>query len=734
MGTLSGDEPTSGEFFLDNTRAVPVARATVRSVVTPATEPAPAPPDESRRERRRRLGVQRRITVRVILFILLVAAIPVGAFFAIRWYAYDNWFLTVQHNEIVIQQGHPGGVLWFHPKVVDRTGVHTSKLPSSGVSEIHSGVQEPSLAAAKSYVANLQSEYAASVKAGKSTTSTTSTSGVSGTPGAASSVPPANASTTTTSERRCRRRPPHERRGVVGRRIRWLGMVMLLCFALVVIQLANIQFRQASALANSPNNPRVAVLRFDNQRGTITAADGTVLAKSVKINSSSSTYNYQREYPDGPLFAGITGYDSPYYGTSGIEFEYNQDLKLHAQSPQNLSQVLFDKPPSEPDNVALTVDPALQEAATNALAAVPSANKDGAVVVLNPSTGAVLAMASNPTFDPNALSDPNVANEQKYDAASSVKDTEGFSGLTPIATEERFFPGSTFKVVTTTAVYNLAPSLINYDFPPAVSISFPDSDKTLSNDGFTPCGGTMATMLPQSCDPGYGELGIKVGSVNLTKEAELFGFSVFGAKNPTVPGIDLPDVVPSTITALAPTAAGRPGLQRDRPARRPGDPAAERAGGGRDRRRRGGHDPPPDVAGHQRPGGGRADLHAEADVHGGHPFRGGGDHQTDAERGRRRDGGRGIPTLVAHGRKDRNGAGPGADRARGDRRLDDRLPAGHRRCTTAGDRRGGPLPGLLAHRRRDRRPRRPTGGTGLPQPDWSAKMMPRGCRHSERAA
>jgi len=321
-------------------------------------------------------------------------------------------------------------------------------------------------------------------------------------------------------------------------------MVMLLCFALVVIQLANIQFRQASALANSPDNPRVAVLRFDNQRGTITAADGTVLAKSVKINSSSSTYNYQREYPDGPLFAGITGYDSPYYGTSGIEFEYNQ----------NLSQVLFDKPPSEPDNVALTVDPVLQQAATNALDAVPSANKDGAVVVLNPSTGAVLAMASNPTFDPNALSDPNVPDEQKYDAVSSVKDTEGFSGLTPIATEERFFPGSTFKVVTTTAVYNLAPSLINYDFPSAVSISFPDSNKTLSNDGFTPCGGTMATMLPQSCDPGYGELGIKVGSANLTKEAELFGFSVFGSKNQTVPGIDLPDVVPSTITALAPTA------------------------------------------------------------------------------------------------------------------------------------------------------------------------------------
>jgi peptidoglycan glycosyltransferase len=182
----------------------------------------------------------------------------------------------------------------------------------------------------------------------------------------------------------------------MGRRIRWLGVVMVLCFALVIVQLVNIQFRQASALANSPDNPRVSVKKFDNDRGTISAADGTILAKSVKINSSSSTYNYEREYPEGPLYAGITGYDSLFYGTSGIENYYNQYLVAHAQAPQNFSQLLFDKPPSEPDNVTLTVDPVLQAAATNALKSVPSANKDGAVVVLNPSTGAVLALASNP--------------------------------------------------------------------------------------------------------------------------------------------------------------------------------------------------------------------------------------------------------------------------------------------------------------------------------------------------
>ena len=67
---------------------------------------------------------------------------------------------------------------------------------------------------------------------------------------------------------------------------------MLICFALVVVQLVNIQFRQANALTNSPNNPRVALERYDNLRGTITAADGTVLAKSVRTTASGDPYHY----------------------------------------------------------------------------------------------------------------------------------------------------------------------------------------------------------------------------------------------------------------------------------------------------------------------------------------------------------------------------------------------------------------------------------------------------------
>jgi peptidoglycan glycosyltransferase len=341
----------------------------------------------------------------------------------------------------------------------------------------------------------------------------------------------------------------------VGRRIRWLGVVMVICFALVVIQLANIQFRQASALANSPLNPRNAIKKFDNVRGSIMAADGTVLAKSVKINSSSTTYNYEREYPGGSLYGGITGYDSIYYGTSGIEFEYNQYLQAHTQPPKNFSQLLFDRPPSEPDNVTLTIDPTLQAAALQALQTAPLANRDGAVVALNPTTGAVLAMASNPTFDPNGESNPSVPDEIAAHTKDATPDSEGFDGLSPIATQHGFPPGSTFKVITSTAVYNLKPSLTNYSFPSAPSVIFSDSGGIpLTNDGGSACGGTMALMLPQSCDPGYGALGVQLGVPTLTKQAQDFGYAISGSKSPYVPGLDLPNVSPSVFSALQPQA------------------------------------------------------------------------------------------------------------------------------------------------------------------------------------
>jgi len=347
----------------------------------------------------------------------------------------------------------------------------------------------------------------------------------------------------------------------VGRRIRWLGLALSLCFLLVLAQLVNIQVRQAQALDNSPQNPRIAATRFDNLRGDILAANGEVLARSVPAPRGSA-FRYVRQYPTGSLFSQIVGYDSPFYGTDGVEGEYNKWLVAHPQSPQNLGQILTPPRPA-PDSVTLTVEPYLQALAQHELSTIPSADKDGAIVVLDPKTGAVLAMASSPTFTPNPLASPDVNVEKAaHHADFTVPDHEGFYAGAPLATYDPEPPGSTFKVVTTAAVYNLKPSLEGFTYPVSKCTKLPDSTKQLCNDatspaGATPCGGTIPEMLPPSCDPGYANLGLALGGATLWRQAELFGYN-------QRPPIDLPSYVsPSTFPApgtFSATKLGPPGL------------------------------------------------------------------------------------------------------------------------------------------------------------------------------
>ncbi len=342
----------------------------------------------------------------------------------------------------------------------------------------------------------------------------------------------------------------------MGRRIRWLGVIMVACLGLVVAQLVNIQLVKAKALQTSPYNPRVSALASNNPRGAILASDGTVLAESVPTPAADKSgygYDYVREYPQGPLYSGLTGYDSILQGaTTGIENEYNAYLSSHQQAPQTLSQILFrQKLPSTTDSVTLTIEPKLQQAAQYALSTMPpGVNKDGAIVVLDPKTGAVLAMYSSPDYDPNPLTAPSLSAEHLAYLSYTTKDHEGFFPLRPLATGETFFPGSTMKVITSTTAYNLKPSLAGFDYPPSEELTFDDSNVPLHADSGA-CGGMMTIMLPQSCDPGYGELGIQEGVTTLRQQAELFGIN-------SQPPIDLPSntqqpvggVVPSTLQTL----------------------------------------------------------------------------------------------------------------------------------------------------------------------------------------
>ncbi len=182
--TLADSGPRSDEFLLGTAASVPVARSTTR-VPPPPVERVPE--KENRAARRRRLGIPRRITFRVIGFVLLVAAVPVAAYFVLRWYAYDNWVVTVQGNQVVVKQGQQGGVLWFHPTIVDRTGYTVSQIDPNAVTPVKSGVQESSLDAAKRYVDMIV------------VTTTTATTTTTPHPAVASTTPTSGSSATTTT-------------------------------------------------------------------------------------------------------------------------------------------------------------------------------------------------------------------------------------------------------------------------------------------------------------------------------------------------------------------------------------------------------------------------------------------------------------------------------------------------------------------------------------------------------
>ncbi len=336
----------------------------------------------------------------------------------------------------------------------------------------------------------------------------------------------------------------------MGRRIRWLGVLLVLCLGAVVVQLVNIQDVKAPALRASPSNPGNIAMAADNQRGLVYADDGTtVLAESVK--ASGGTYHFTRVYPGGALYSQVVGFDSTYEGTAGVEYEYDGYLGLHRHPAQNLSQALgLSASTPTTDSVILTIDPKLQQAAQTALSRLSGSNTDAAVVAIAPRTGAVLVDYSTPNFDPAPLEAPNTAAGTKQQELAALayfdtKDHEGFYPGLPLATGETFFPGSTFKVITSAAVYNLDPSLSNFSFPRAGSTTFPNSDKVMTNDGGQVCGGTMADdMFATSCDPGYGQLGVKLTAPTLIQQAQLFGYNAR-------PPIDLPDAWVATPTIPA---------------------------------------------------------------------------------------------------------------------------------------------------------------------------------------
>lgn len=199
---LTGMVPARGQAgvpvgtAVDDRRPPPPAAAGSAEAEAGTEEGGRKPGRRERRRQRRLAGIPRRVTFRVLLFVVLLAVVVAAAYFFVRWYATDNWFVTVQGDRVVIYQGRPGGFLWFQPTLVQRTDLTTAEVLPYRLGALEADKQEPSLAQARGYVANLRQEYQSQQRiangqgtgSASASTSTTTTT-----------APPAPAGTASTS-------------------------------------------------------------------------------------------------------------------------------------------------------------------------------------------------------------------------------------------------------------------------------------------------------------------------------------------------------------------------------------------------------------------------------------------------------------------------------------------------------------------------------------------------------
>jgi len=201
---------------------------------------------------------------------------------------------------------------------------------------------------------------------------------------------------------------------------------------------------RSDEVINSTYNKRQEVLAQRIIRGEIISADGEILARTLVDAEGNET----REYPFGDVFAHVVGRHSK--GMTGIEEAENIRLLTTNINPAEVmyADLMGEKSPG--DNVVTTLNAKLQQVAFDALG-----DYRGAIVVMEPATGKILAMVSKPTYDPNEV-------DTQWEEL--VMDEEAESPLINRATQGLYPPGSTFKVLTSLEYMRENPSYLSYEY------------------------------------------------------------------------------------------------------------------------------------------------------------------------------------------------------------------------------------------------------------------------------
>ena len=313
-------------------------------------------------------------------------------------------------------------------------------------------------------------------------------------------------------------------------------VAMLMSLALLANLCVSYLARQESLNANSQNR-RATDAAFAQDRGAILVGN-TPVAETV---ASKDQFKFQRRYRQGELYAPVTGYFSYLFGASELEQTYGSQLS-GTDSSQFVNRLLDLATGAKPKGASIqtTLNARAQRAAASALG-----DRKGAVVALNPRTGAVLAMVSSPTFDPNSLATHDLAKSR----ASWQKLTGDKTGkpMANRATREIFPPGSTFKVVVSAAALEAG-----YEPDSQLDTSsyrLPGTNTTIR----TTCGNqqTLRQALARSCNSAFARLGVKLGKDALREQAEKFGFGTKPLSDIGSAASRFPDEIDTPQTGLA---------------------------------------------------------------------------------------------------------------------------------------------------------------------------------------
>lgn len=306
----------------------------------------------------------------------------------------------------------------------------------------------------------------------------------------------------------------------MNRALRRVSLICLVLFVLLLVNVNYVQGFEASSLATKPGNGRTFSASLQFQRGSIVTADQKIVAYS-KMNKNFG--EYQRHYSFGKMYAPVTGYDT-LYSQTGIEQAENKDLAGTdpALEVHNLIDLISGKP-KKGATVELTVNSVAQQAAWNALKA---SGRQSGVVAINPRTGAILALASYPSFDPNMLA--------TLDGKKLIKNDKRLLAdpahpLINNAISTTFPPGSTFKIVTSSTAFQTGKVADeNTQVPAPTRLALPGSTTQLINDNGSACGNGRVSLLyafTVSCNTAFGDLGLHLSGSALRAQANKFNFN-----------------------------------------------------------------------------------------------------------------------------------------------------------------------------------------------------------------